>query len=194
MIGDKIKKIRQQSSITAYSFCDKIGISRSTLSNIEKNIYSPSDDILNRIASEFNIDINEFYRETFPSLESLSTDETLHIGHKIKEIREKFNLSQEEIAEKLGYSSGAPISYIESGRRSLSRSKIITFCKMFNVPIEELMLKLPSNKKDIYISYEDIKGGDVIKKFITLCKMQPEDEMLQTIKNMIEICYKRIKS
>ena len=53
------------------------------------------------------------------------------------------------LAEKLGYSTGAQISYIESGKRSMSRNKIIKFCQLFNKPIEELLFEIPNNKKEL---------------------------------------------
>jgi len=42
------------------------------------------------------------------------------IGNKIKQSREALQISQSQLAEKLGYSSPTAISYIESGERKVS--------------------------------------------------------------------------
>lgn len=42
------------------------------------------------------------------------------IGQRIREAREAADLSQRELAEKLGYESATAISYIESGERKVS--------------------------------------------------------------------------
>lgn len=42
-------------------------------------------------------------------------------GAQVREARERLSMTQEELAEALGYSSAKKISDIECGRRSLSR-------------------------------------------------------------------------
>ena len=54
------------------------------------------------------------------------------IGEKIKEKREKLNLSQEQLADKLGYKSKTSIHKVEQGMTDLPQSKIIEFAKALN--------------------------------------------------------------
>ena len=46
------------------------------------------------------------------------------IGERIKERREELNLSQDELAKKLGYKSRSSINKIETDSRNLTQSKI----------------------------------------------------------------------
>lgn len=61
------------------------------------------------------------------------------IGEKIKEKREKINLSQEQLAEKLGYKSKTSIHKVEQGMTDLPQSKIIEFAKALNTSPAYLM-------------------------------------------------------
>ena len=61
------------------------------------------------------------------------------IGEKIKEKREKMNLSQEQLAEKLGYKSKTSIHKVEQGMTDLPQSKIIEFAKALNTSPAYLM-------------------------------------------------------
>ena len=57
----------------------------------------------------------------------------------IKLLREKMGLSQEALAEKVGYKDRSSIAKIESGSVDLSQSKIAAFAKALNVTPAQLM-------------------------------------------------------
>lgn len=65
----------------------------------------------------------------------------------IKLLREKLGLSQEELAERVGYKDRSSIAKIESGCVDLAQSKIAMFAKALNVSPGELMgiTNYPSN-------------------------------------------------
>lgn len=65
----------------------------------------------------------------------------------IKLLREKLGLSQEELAERVGYKDRSSIAKIESGYVDLAQSKIAMFAKALNVSPGELMgiTNYPSN-------------------------------------------------
>lgn len=69
------------------------------------------------------------------------------IGEKIKEKREKMNLSQEQLAEKLGYKSKTSIHKVEQGMTDLPQSKIIEFAKALNTTPAYLMGWVNEDKK-----------------------------------------------
>ncbi|MBR4830509.1 MAG: helix-turn-helix domain-containing protein [Bacilli bacterium] len=73
----------------------------------------------------------------------------------LKKIRKEQNLSQEELADKLGVSRQA-ISKWESGQAYPEMDKIITICNMFNVNIDDLL------HNDI----KEVKGEEESKKKI----------------------------
>lgn len=61
------------------------------------------------------------------------------LGDKIKFRREELQMSQEELANRLGYKSRSTIAKIESGENDLTQSKIIAFAKALNTTPQWLL-------------------------------------------------------
>lgn len=55
------------------------------------------------------------------------------IGKRIKARREQLNMTQEELAKKLGYKSKSSINKIELDKTDISRSKLIQFANVLDV-------------------------------------------------------------
>lgn len=53
-IGKTIKNIRIEEGLTQQKFANKVGISRTYLSDVENNRYNPSVEMLQKIAKAFN--------------------------------------------------------------------------------------------------------------------------------------------
>jgi len=60
------------------------------------------------------------------------------LGQRVKELREKASLSQEELAKKLAISRSA-VSQIENGERKLAADELLEVSKLFHVPLESLL-------------------------------------------------------
>ncbi len=58
---------------------------------------------------------------------------------RIKEMRKKNNMTQEELAKKMGYTSRSTIAKIESGACDITRSRIIDFANSLNCSPSYLM-------------------------------------------------------
>ncbi|WP_274421400.1 helix-turn-helix domain-containing protein [Blautia sp. XA-2221] len=70
------------------------------------------------------------------------------IGQKIKEIRNKRDLKQEYVAEKLGVSNGH-YSNIENGRKTCTLQTLIQLCEILDTTPNELLSDcIPLNDKD----------------------------------------------
>ena len=61
------------------------------------------------------------------------------IGSRILALRKQANLTQQELANKVGYKSKSAINKIELGLRDISQSKIIAFADALGVTIACLM-------------------------------------------------------
>jgi len=57
---------------------------------------------------------------------------------KLKELRKKKNITQEEIAEKIGLSQSS-IQRIENNKQVLNHNQIISLCKVLDVRADELL-------------------------------------------------------
>ncbi len=60
-INKKIRVLRKKLNYSQQQFADKIGVSRSVLSQIEINKLKPSTDIIAKISKEFNISVSYFF-------------------------------------------------------------------------------------------------------------------------------------
>ncbi len=58
---------------------------------------------------------------------------------RIRKRREELEISQDELAKKLGYKSRSTIAKIESGENDITQSKIVAFAKALNVTPAYLM-------------------------------------------------------
>lgn len=70
------------------------------------------------------------------------------IGNRIKQCREALNITQDELALRLGYTSRSSIAKIETGKNDMPISKLVAFARALNVPPGYL---LGSNDKPIGI-------------------------------------------
>ena len=61
------------------------------------------------------------------------------IGQRIKHFRKIYNLTQLELAEKLGIENKSYIKHIESGHKGISLEKIIELCLFFNIVVSDLI-------------------------------------------------------
>lgn len=61
------------------------------------------------------------------------------IGKRIKQKREELKLTQEELANKLGYKSKTTIAKIENGTNDIVQSKVVDFAKALNTSVAYLM-------------------------------------------------------
>lgn len=61
------------------------------------------------------------------------------LGKNIKRRREELEMSQDELAKKLGYKTRSTIARIESGMNDITQSKIVAFSKVLNCSPAYLM-------------------------------------------------------
>ena len=57
--------------------------------------------------------------------------------HKLKQLRIKHNLTQQQLGELLGYKNNS-ICQIENGKRNMSIEKVVELAKLFDISIDEL--------------------------------------------------------
>lgn len=61
------------------------------------------------------------------------------VGKRIAERRKELGMSQEELADKLGYSGKSTICKIETGHNDITTSSVAEFAKALNTTIDYLM-------------------------------------------------------
>lgn len=94
-------------------------------------------------------------------------------GQIIKQLREEKGMTQEELAELMGYSHKSSINKIELGKADLPQSKLVAFAKIFNVnPCLLLGMESATNN--------DLQEWDNINKIDNLAK---ETKLIENIQS-----------
>lgn len=73
------------------------------------------------------------------------------VGERIKELRISLGLTQEELANKIGYKSRATVNKIESGEREITQTMIVKFANALHVTPSIIMgwEDMPLEKKEV---------------------------------------------
>lgn len=114
-----------------------------------------------------------------------------HIGEKIKQRRKMLNLSQDELAKRMGYKSRSSINKIELGQTDVTRTKIIEFAKFLETTPTYLMdleendnyygditktTEYLEDKPDLLEIYNNIVNNDnLVLLFDNVKDLDPED-------------------
>lgn len=79
----------------------------------------------------------------------------IELGKKIKKFRKLKNITQRQLADKIGYSQTSTITKIENGSISISNNKVYDIAKALNISVTELLEdKTPDNFVDLSVLSE----------------------------------------
>ena len=65
MIGDKIRETRKKNGLSLADLAERIGVSDSYLSQLERNNVDPSISVLRKLSSALNVPIVTFFDATY---------------------------------------------------------------------------------------------------------------------------------
>ena len=71
------------------------------------------------------------------------------LGDKIKEIRTSNNLTLQEFADSLGYTSSSTINKIEKGINDIAFNKLVKLCRLYTIDINEFSDQMTQLKKQM---------------------------------------------
>lgn len=107
----------------------------------------------------------------------------LDLYKNIKACRLQKKWSQDELAQRVGYSDKSMISKIEKGLVDLSQSQIIKFSEVFGVPASVLFGNVPAaapalspDKEELLANYDKLndEGKQDARKYVKLLGNSPE--------------------
>ena len=147
-LGSKIKRLREEKLLSRKDLAQILQCSVSHAINIEKGSTGLSDGKKHRLSQHFDLPSTYFDTDDVP----IASEYDINVGRNIKEKRKEFNLTQDEFAEEIGYSGSAVISALESGKRSISKKKLIEVADFFGVHIAELLFVKSTSTKETIIT------------------------------------------
>ena len=135
-IGSLIKEVRKSYGLTQAEFGKDICVKGNTIACYENGIRKPSNAIIRAIAREFDVDEHWLLTgegEMFRSVpQTMEPGGPVDMKDRLKAIREHACLSQHEFGKRIGV-TGATISRLESGNRSLTKAQILAIAREFEV-------------------------------------------------------------
>ena len=120
------------------------------------------------------------------------------LGNKIKEIRKREGLTQQELANILGYSDKSMIAHIENGDNEMSNDKITLLLNTFNINANELFDVEKNIEQDNYIKrmryylghqkiFLNAAGGIVVQDGKILLQHRSDNNKWGLVGGMLEI-------
>jgi transcriptional regulator with XRE-family HTH domain len=102
----------------------------------------------------------------------ISVIDDMIFGKKLRKLRESKGVTQQQLAEKLGFVSNSYVSEVESGKFIPSREKLRKIAKALSVPFKELNDLLMESK----LEQLGIKEPELISLFRDIPKLPERDK------------------
>lgn len=128
--GNRLRELRVSEGITQLQMAVILDTSKSNISKYEAGTVEPGMEKINEIA--------RFFKVTTDYLFGMETGGNTMIGGKIAELRKELELSQEELAKKIGVSRSA-LSLYEIDRREPDLETVKKIASLFGVTTDYLL-------------------------------------------------------
>ena len=165
-IADRLAEIMNKNKISQYRLHQLSGVSQSSISTILSKKKRPRIDTLRALLESMNVSESEFFNGS--TLEK--PIQNLKIPERLKELREKRNLSQNKLA-KLSHLSQGFVRSIELGEKNPTVDSVSKLCDGLGITIQEFfdgdvppeLANPPSNKKTKDLD-EFLRESDIMFK------------------------------
>ena len=142
MINNNLKFCREELGMTQVELGNLFGVSDSTVRGWENSYDSMPLKKLVRFCNQFNYSIDfvlGITRSNKEYKEKLKIDK-IKIGKKLKDLRTKLGVSQQEIADKCSIARST-YSHYEIGISLITTLTLYTLCKTYKLSIDEFLRK-----------------------------------------------------
>ena len=142
MINNNIKGCREELEMTQTELGRFFGVSDSTVRGWENGYDSMPLNKLVKFCNYFNYSLDYvlgFTRKNIKYDDKIKIDKKI-IGNKLKKLRSKLDLSQQEIAKVLGIARST-YSHYEIGMSLITTLTLFTLCKNYKLSVDEFLRK-----------------------------------------------------
>lgn len=101
IIGERVKKIREESNLTQSELAKIIGTSRSVVANIEGNRVEPRDWFIKSLCREFSINENWLLTGTGDIIQTISNDYDLFLQELFSNLQDNTNVTMASVIDKI---------------------------------------------------------------------------------------------
>lgn len=194
LIGLHIKKYRNKLNLTQVELGNMIGKTESSIRKYEKGLISIPTYVLEKLSEIFNISVYDLISNN--QIQNIENEINYKkIGFLIKKNREKLNITQKELSEKIGKAEITVRKY-EKGLVQIPNDVLEKISKVFNISIFDLIKNnnLKTNENTLYFEEIEISPKD----YNEYLKFKEISEIVLNIKKLskydkfeIEQCLKK---
>lgn len=130
--AENIKYLRRQNGLTQKEFAEKIGAGRVTVCNWEQGTREPELKVIIKIADFFQVSLDALI------LAELKPPVPLYAKN-VKYLRKKHEMTQDDMANLIGYRGKQGYNAIETGKLGLSVEKLEKISDYFGVTLDQLV-------------------------------------------------------
>jgi transcriptional regulator with XRE-family HTH domain len=157
--GDKLRMLRHQHNLTQALLAQELGLSSHThIANIEAGRRIPSLELVLQVAGRFQVAIdflvddsvavNQPLQATHKPQFTQSNPLPQQFGSKLRQLRQRHNLTQAELAQIFHLTTHSHIANVEAGRRTPSLELVLLVANYFQVSVDSLIDDTTSIKSD----------------------------------------------
>lgn len=160
-LGLTIRKLRIERGLTQEELAIKSGYSnRSAIARIEKGEIDLPESKIKSISNALNVsplrlmgweDRTGDYIVPDEEEDGEKTNGNTILGRKIRTLRKSIGITQQQLAEKVGYNNRSMITHIEKGIINLPETKIREIAKALNVSLSDLLEEKALPKDPYYV-------------------------------------------
>jgi transcriptional regulator with XRE-family HTH domain len=149
LFGDKLRYLRHQHTISQADLGRRLGTKRAHINNIEAGRRAPSLDLVLKATDVFGVTTDYLLRDTIPvELVTASGDASFPtqqsppqlFGSKLRYLRMRHTITQEELARQLALASHSHISFLETGHKAPSLDLVVQIADFFGMTTDYLLL------------------------------------------------------
>jgi transcriptional regulator with XRE-family HTH domain len=147
--------------MTQVTLADRVGVSSAQITNIEAGRRIPSVELILHVADLFGVSSDYLLRDTIPleaaekhrvSLTPTQPEASHLFGQKVRHQRLRRGMTQAEMAHRMGLSSHAHVSNLETDRKDASLYLILQIADLFGVTTDYLL------RDDVAVEGIDAQG------------------------------------
>lgn len=152
LFGDKLRELRRERGITQAGLALALGLAtHSHISYLERKKSEPSLHLVVRIALFFGVSVDYLLRDTVPIEHPTPYSAHPHLmdilpqqfGAKLRQLRKQHDLSQVDLAHRLGELSQGAVSAFERGDKVPSIAIVLQCADVFGVTTDQLLRDTP---------------------------------------------------
>jgi transcriptional regulator with XRE-family HTH domain len=148
LFGDKLRELRRAQGITQTDLAHQLGLAtHAQVSHLETGRSAPSLDVVVRAADFFSVTTDYLLRDMIPCDSPTSVaarsqpTRTLpqQFGAKLRQLRKQREMTQVDLADRLGGLSQAAVSAFELGEKTPSIAIVLLCADLFGIATDELL-------------------------------------------------------